>query len=74
MNSVPICVACKRNWYSAPGGCLGKPYPHSKCPHFQEDILSVVEKRVGCDGTKSPRWIRSEVPADCPKFSGSQKQ
>jgi len=73
MSAVPICAGCKHNWYSAPGGCLGKPFPHSRCLFFKEDIPAVVKKLAGCGGSKSPRWIRSEVPAGCPTFSESQK-
>jgi hypothetical protein len=73
MTTVPICVACKHNWYSAPGGCMSKPYPHSRCLFFQEDIPAVVEKPVGCDGTKSPKWTRSEVPVGCPTFTGARQ-
>jgi (p)ppGpp synthase/HD superfamily hydrolase len=46
MTAIPIGVAGKHNWYSAPGGCLGKPYPHSRCRHFQQDIPAVEQTAI----------------------------
>lgn len=68
------CSGCKHNWYSAPGGCIGKPYPHSRCLFFKADIPAVVEKVTGCDGTKSAKWIESLVPDGCPTFPGAQNE
>ncbi|MBS3951791.1 MAG: bifunctional (p)ppGpp synthetase/guanosine-3',5'-bis(diphosphate) 3'-pyrophosphohydrolase [Methylomicrobium sp.] len=46
MTAIPIGVAGKHNWYSAPSGCLGKPYPHSRCLHFQQDIPAVEQTAI----------------------------
>lgn len=66
------CDGCNHNWYSAPGGCTGKPFPHSRCLHFNSDIPCIVEKRVGCDGTVSKQWVASAIPADCPTYHPAQ--
>lgn len=70
MSKLSRCDGCKHNWYSAPGGCAGKPYPHSRCLLFALDVPAVIERKVGCDGTKSPHWVRSEFPAGCPNAVG----
>ena len=78
MSIQPMCMGCKHNWYSAPGGqkSLAHPgtdpilaKPHSRCLYFAAYIPMVVEKLKGCDGTYSEKWIRSEIPPGCPSFS-----
>lgn len=74
MNHNFRCDGCSHNWYSAPGGCLGNPAPHSRCLLFRINVPAVVEKIKGCDGTTQKVWVRSDVPPDCPTFLARSKQ
>jgi len=62
------CDGCKYHWYSAPDGTGLKKFPHSRCLYFNDDIPMVVKVEIGCDGTKSKRWISNEIPKGCPTY------
>jgi hypothetical protein len=57
------CDGCKNNIYSAPGGCVGKPYPHSLCKVLG-DIEMIVDKGS---------WAGSLPPQDCPTIMQLKK-
>jgi len=56
------CDGCKHNWYSAPGGQVGKPQPHSRCLALQLDIPMVLDARGN--------WLYSMKPENCPERLG----